>query len=86
MAANKVPGARAALIWNRDTAVLAREHNDANIAAVGARQHAFDEAVLLIEAFIATPFTGDERHSRRIGHIRHFEDTGQVPETGQTYS
>lgn len=86
MAANKVPGARAALIWNRDTAVLAREHNDANIAAVGARQHAFDEAVLLIEAFIATPFTGDERHSRRIGQIRHFEDTGQVPETGQTYS
>ena len=86
MAANKVPGARAALIWNRDTAVLAREHNDANIAAVGARQHAFDEAVLLIEAFIATPFTGDERHSRRIGQIRHFEDTRQVPETGQTYS
>lgn len=85
MAANKVPGARAALIWNRDTAVLAREHNDANIAAIGARQHAFDEAVLLIDAFLVTAFSGDERHIRRIGQIRHFEATGEVPKSGTTY-
>lgn len=85
IAANKVPGVRAALIWNRDTAVLAREHNDANVAAIGARQHGFDEAVMLIEAFVATPFSGDERHARRIGQIRHFEHTGHIPASGQTF-
>lgn len=85
MAANKVAGVRAALIWNRDTAVLAREHNDANVAAIGARQHGFDEAVMLIEAFVGTSFTGDERHARRIGQIRHFETTGDVPVSGQSY-
>ena len=85
MAANKVPGVRAALIWNRETATLAREHNNANVCAIGARQHGFDEAVMLIEAFIATPFSGDERPSRRIGQIHHFESTGEVPESGQTY-
>jgi ribose 5-phosphate isomerase B len=81
----KVPGVRAALIWNRETAVLAREHNDANVAAIGARQHGFDEAVMLIEAFVATPFSGDERHARRIGQIRHFEHTGHIPASGQTF-
>ncbi|MEX2441610.1 MAG: ribose-5-phosphate isomerase [Pontimonas sp.] len=85
MAANKVLGVRAALIWNRDTAVLAREHNDANVAAIGARQHGFDEAVMLIEAFVGTSFTGDERHARRIGQIRHFETTGEVPVSGRKY-
>lgn len=85
IAANKVAGVRAALIWNRDTAVLAREHNDANVAAIGARQHGFDEAVMLIDAFVNTPFSGDERHARRIGQIRHFETTGDIPESGQTY-
>jgi ribose 5-phosphate isomerase B len=44
MAANKVPGVRAALVWNSDTARLAREHNDANVVSIGARQHAVDEA------------------------------------------
>lgn len=85
IAANKVPGVRAALIWNRDTAALAREHNDANVAAVGARQHGFDEAVLLIETFLTTPFSGDERHRRRIGQISHFESSGEVPVSGQVY-
>lgn len=85
IAANKVSGVRAALIWNRETAVLAREHNDANVAAIGARQHGFDEAVMLIEAFIAAAFSGDERHVRRISQIRHFETSGDVPPSGQTF-
>lgn len=86
ISANKVPGVRAALVWNRATAALAREHNDANVCAIGARQHSIDEVMLLIDTFISTPFSGDERHARRIGQIRHFESTGEVPRTGVDYS
>ena len=78
MAANKVTGIRAALIWNESTAKLAREHNDANVCAVGARQHSQDEVLELIKLFIAEPFSEDERHVRRIGKIAHYEATGEV--------
>ncbi len=78
IAANKVQGIRAALIWNDSTAKLAREHNDANIAAVGARQHSNSEVLELVKAFIAEPFSYDERHVRRIGKIASFERTGEV--------
>lgn len=78
IAANKVAGIRAALAWNLDTAKLARQHNDANIIAVGARQHSQDEVLGLIEAFVAEPFSGDERHSRRIGKIATYEQTGEI--------
>ena len=78
IAANKVEGIRAALAWNLDTARLAREHNDANVVAVGGRQHSLEEATELIEAFLAEPFSNDERHVRRIGKIGHYERTGDV--------
>jgi ribose 5-phosphate isomerase B len=78
IAANKVEGIRAALAWNLDTAKLAREHNDANVVAVGGRQHTLEEATALIEAFLAEPFSEDERHVRRIGKIAHYESTGEV--------
>ena len=78
MAANKVPGVRAALVWSVNTAVLAREHNDANVCAVGARQHSIDEALLFIDTFIRTPFSGDERHVRRIGQMAEYESTGAI--------
>ena len=78
MAANKVAGIRAALIWNSETAALAREHNDANVAAVGARQHTKEEVLELINIFIREPFSNDERHVRRIAKISHFENTGEV--------
>ena len=78
IAANKVEGIRAALAWNLDTARLAREHNDANVVAVGGRQHSLEEATELIEAFLAEPFSNDERHVRRIGKIGHYERTGEV--------
>ncbi|NUL49065.1 ribose-5-phosphate isomerase [Cellulosimicrobium funkei] len=78
IAANKVRGIRAALAWNLDTARLAREHNDANVIAVGGRQHSLEEATAIIEAFLAAPFSGDERHVRRIGKIAHYEQTREI--------
>lgn len=78
IAANKVEGIRAALVWNLATAELAREHNDANVIAIGARQHNFEEAVGFIDRFIATPFTGEERHARRIAQLREYEQTGTI--------
>jgi len=73
IAANKVPGVRAALAWNTETATLARAHNDANVVAIGARQHSVDEAIALVEAFLAEPFSQDARHQRRIDLISAFE-------------
>ena len=78
IAANKVAGIRAALVWNLDTAKLARQHNDANVVAVGARQHDQAEVLELIRAFVAEPFTHDERHARRIGKIAAYEQTGEI--------
>lgn len=78
IAANKVDGIRAALAWNLETAKLARQHNDANVIAVGARQHSEAEVLELIRAFIAEPFSNDERHVRRIGKIATFEQTGDI--------
>jgi ribose 5-phosphate isomerase B len=78
MAANKVRGIRAALVWNIPTAELAREHNDANVIAIGARQHTFEEASAFIDRFIETPFSNEERHVRRIAQIRAFEDDGSL--------
>jgi len=78
IAANKVRGVRAALVWNLATAELAREHNDANVIAIGARQHTFDEAVSFIDRFIATPFPGEERHARRIAQLAAYETDGTL--------
>jgi len=78
MAANKVAGIRAALVWNESTAELAREHNNANVISIGARQHTVEEAIRFIDLFIATPFTGDERHVRRIGQLAEYEQTGAI--------
>lgn len=78
IAANKVKGVRAALIWNPETAALARDHNDANVCALGARQHSDAEVLDLVKIFISRPFSGDQRHVRRIGKIAVFEQTGEV--------
>lgn len=78
IAANKVEGVRAALVWNLSTAELAREHNNANVISIGARQHTVDEAIAFIDRFIATPFPGDERHARRIGQLAEYETTGRI--------
>ncbi|WP_251153916.1 ribose-5-phosphate isomerase [Cellulosimicrobium sp. Marseille-Q4280] len=73
IAANKVTGVRAALAWNLETARLGRQHNDANVVAVGARQHPVDEAVALVDAFLAEPFSQDPRHQRRIDQLAAYE-------------
>ena len=73
IAANKVTGIRAALVWSEDTAKLARQHNNANVISIGARQHTQEEALHLIDLFINEPFSGDERHVRRISQIKEYE-------------
>lgn len=78
IAANKVEGIRAALVWSIPTAELAREHNDANVISIGARQHTVDEAIAFIDRFIATPFSGEERHARRIAQLADFERDGSL--------
>jgi ribose 5-phosphate isomerase B len=78
MAANKVEGIRAALVWSESTAMLAREHNNANVCAIGARQHSTAEVMKLIDVFLATPFPGEERHARRIAQLFEYETTGDI--------
>ena len=78
IAANKVNGVRAALAWNIATAQLAKEHNNANVIAVGGRMHEADFVKQLIDTFIATPFPGDERHQRRIKKVSNYEITGDL--------
>lgn len=79
IAANCVTGVRAALIWNDDTASLSRQHNDANVAGIGARMHDVDTALHLADVFLATPFSNGERHVRRIAKLASYEATGVVP-------
>jgi ribose 5-phosphate isomerase B len=79
IAANKVRGVRCALAWNVDTARLGRAHNDANVVAIGARQHGLDEATGFVEAFLAEPFSHDPRHQRRIDMLSGYETTGELP-------
>ncbi|MFI1193601.1 ribose-5-phosphate isomerase [Micromonospora sp. NPDC020750] len=80
IAANKVAGVRAALAWNIDTAQLGREHNDANVVAVGARQHTLDEATAIVEAFLTTSFSGNPRHARRIDQVAAYEQSRELPD------
>lgn len=78
MAANKVPEIRAALAWNHDTAALARQHNNAQVVAIGGRQHSLEEALEIIKVFLTTEWTDEERHLRRISQIKEFENTGAI--------
>ena len=73
ISANKVRGVRAILAWNEDTAKLGREHNNANVISIGARQHTQEEAWNLVKLFLETPFSEDERHQRRIDQIARYE-------------
>ena len=78
IAANKVKGIRAALVWNEATAIAAREHNNANVMAIGGRMHTEEEALALVDLFLATPFSHDERHVRRIALISKYENEGEI--------
>jgi ribose 5-phosphate isomerase B len=80
IAANKVKGIRAALAWSIETAQLAREHNDAQVIGIGARQHSEEESLAIVDAFLATPFSEGERHQRRIDQLAAYEQTGAATE------
>lgn len=71
MCANRVKGIRAAVYYGGpfDIAVLSREHNDANILALGARFVDEEEAQEVVRVWLETPFSGDERHVRRIAKL-----------------
>jgi ribose 5-phosphate isomerase B len=79
IAANKVAGCRAALAYNTETATLARQHNDAQVVALGARMHSPEEACEIVTTFVDTPFSGAERHARRIRMVTDYERTGVPP-------
>lgn len=73
IAANKVKGVRCGLAWSVETAELTREHNDANCVGIGARMHTVEEAKDIVDAFISTPFSGVERHQRRVNQLSAYE-------------
>ena len=79
IAANKVKGVRAALVWSEETAVLAREHNDANVISVGGRMHTVEDMTRFVEVFL------DHRlHRRGAAHppdrmLADYEKTGNLP-------
>lgn len=68
MAANKVPGVRAALVVNEETAALTRQHNDANVLCLGAKTSTPEQAVKILDAFLRADFEGG-RHERRVNKI-----------------
>ena len=79
IAANKIPGIRAAVAWTDETAQLARQHNDANVLSLGARMYSANEAIGFTRIFVSTPFSGEPRHSRRLAMITNYEKTGELP-------
>jgi ribose 5-phosphate isomerase B len=79
MAANKVTGIRAALCHDDELARLAREHNDAQVISVGARMTTVEQARSMVEVFLATPFSEDPRHVRRIDMVSAYESDGTLP-------
>jgi ribose 5-phosphate isomerase B len=72
IAANKIPGIRAALAWNEETARLSRQHNNANILAIGGRTTPAQTIESIVRAFLTTPFDGG-RHQRRLDKIAELE-------------
>ena len=73
--ANKIPGVRAAVCHDLDTARLAREHNDANVLCLGGRLLAPPAAIRIVQAWLGASFAGG-RHERRIEKIRALESDG----------
>jgi ribose 5-phosphate isomerase B len=68
MVANRIRGIRCALCWSRETALLARQHNDANMISLGARLISLEEALEIVRLWLQTPFNGG-RHLKRIEQI-----------------
>ena len=79
IAANKVPGARCALAWSVETAQLARQHNNAQLIGIGGRMHTTEEALAIVDAFLAAKWSEAPRHQRRIDIVAEFERTHVAP-------
>jgi ribose 5-phosphate isomerase B len=79
MAANKVKGIRAALGYDVELAELARTHNNAQVLSIGARMNTPNEAKAMVEAFLTTEFSGDQRHARRLAMVERYEQHGELP-------
>jgi len=79
IAANKAVGCRAVLAYSEETARLGRQHNDANVISIGARMNTPEEALAMVRLFLSTPFSGDERHARRIGQLARYEESRTPP-------
>ena len=73
MAANKIAGIRCALCGDVFSAKATRSHNDANVLALGARVIGVGLALEIVDAYLGTPFSGDERHARRISKVMKLE-------------
>lgn len=69
--ANKVKGVRCALVRTKEEAITSRQHNDANVIALSASTPNIEE---IIDTFFQTPFSKEERHSRRINQIKEYEE------------
>ena len=76
IAANKVPGVRAVSVPSVELARLAREHNDANVLCLSGWNQGLEDVRPLIETFLSTGFSGEERHVRRLGKIADYEEGG----------
>jgi ribose 5-phosphate isomerase B len=76
MAANKVPGARAALCHDEYTARLARQHNDANVCSIGSRVTGVDVAIAIVDLFVSTDFEGG-RHVARVQQLADLDALGR---------
>jgi ribose 5-phosphate isomerase B len=79
IAANKVEGIRCALAWTVETARLGREHNDAQVVSIGGRMVSVEDAKAIVDTFLATPFSGEDRHRRRLQMVARYEATGDLP-------
>ncbi len=78
IAANKVRGVRAALAYSVEIAELARLHNDANVVSLGGRMQTQEEAWQIVETFLTTDFSHEDRHQRRIDKLIRWEDKGSL--------
>ena len=77
MAANKVKGVRAAAVATPEEARLTREHNAANVLCLSGWERPIEDAKPIIDAFLSSEFTGEERHVRRLAKISEYEENAR---------
>jgi ribose 5-phosphate isomerase B len=77
MAANRVKNVRTALVWDKESAIHSRQHNNANIISLPGKRLSFDEIIDILQTWLNEPFTKEERHQRRINKIEEMTETCQ---------